>query len=169
MSIYAFETPRLWLEKLTVEDHLEDFHELWNHADAVLWSYVSLPPLPPFRFLRHSPSHLLQIHSLKSIPRTQNVKETVEEAKELMLGQLLSLDNPDIDKFAILLRPVEGNMQPWVNAKGRPKMIGMVGTNRFSDQGLETGYCINLKYWGKGYAGEGFKGFLDLFWTLPGE
>jgi RimJ/RimL family protein N-acetyltransferase len=86
-----------------------------------------------------------------------------------MLGQLPSPDNPDINKFAILLRPVEGNMQPWVNAKGRPKMVGMVGTNRFSDQGLETGYCINLKYWGKGYAGEGFKGFLDLFWSLPGE
>jgi hypothetical protein len=38
MGTYAFETPRLWLEKLTVEDHLEDFHELWNNADALVWS-----------------------------------------------------------------------------------------------------------------------------------
>ena len=42
----------------------------------------------------------------------------------------------------------------------------MVGTNRYSDQGMETGYCLNIKYWGKGYAGEAFTGFLSLFWSL---
>ena len=47
-----------------------------------------------------------------------------------------------------------------------PKMIGLVGTNRNSPQGLETGYCVNIKYWGKGYAGEAFKAFLELYWTL---
>lgn len=76
-----------------------------------------------------------------------------------------SPENPDIDKYAILLRPMEGNPEPYLNAQGRPKMIGMVGTNRYSDEGLETGYCINLKYWGKGYAGEAFAGFLELFWS----
>jgi hypothetical protein len=69
-----------------------------------------------------------------------------------MLGVLPSGKNPDIDKFAILLRPNSENPEPWTNAKGRPKMIGLVGTNRISDQGLETGYFLNKRYWGKGYA-----------------
>lgn len=77
-----------------------------------------------------------------------------------------SPENPDIDKYAILLKPIEGNLEPWLDAKGRPKMVGMLGTNRYSDEGLETGYCINLAYWGKGYAGEAFSGFLSHFWSL---
>lgn len=75
----------------------------------------------------------------------------------------------DTNKFAILLRPIEENPQPWINEKGKPKFIGMVGTNRWSEQGLETGYCMNLNYWGKGYATEAFAAFLKLYWTLPGE
>jgi RimJ/RimL family protein N-acetyltransferase len=86
-----------------------------------------------------------------------------------MLGQMPSPENPDIDKYAILLKPIEGNPPPHLNGKGRPKMIGMLGTNRYSDEGLETGYCINLAYWGKGYAGEAFAGFLELYWSLPGQ
>jgi len=98
-------------------------------------------------------------------------------------------ENPDIDKsappsfppvtpnpysrlshrFAILLRPVEANPQPWLNEKRKPKMIGLVGTNRWSKEGMETGYCVNIKYWGKGYAGEAFPAFLKLFWAFPGK
>jgi RimJ/RimL family protein N-acetyltransferase len=68
----------------------------------------------------------------------------------------------------MLLKPIPENPQPWTNAKSKPKMIGMVGTNRFSPQGLETGYCINIRYWGKGYATEGFRAFLSLYWNLAG-
>jgi RimJ/RimL family protein N-acetyltransferase len=48
-------------------------------------------------------------------------------------------------------------------------MIGFVGTNRDSEQGLETGYCVNLRYWRRGYAGEAFRVFLELYWSLPGK
>ena len=75
-------------------------------------------------------------------------------------------DNPKIDKFAILLRPVPENPEPYINAQGKPKMVGLVGTNRMSDHGLETGYCMNIKYWGRGYAGEAFAAFLKYYWTL---
>jgi RimJ/RimL family protein N-acetyltransferase len=85
------------------------------------------------------------------------------------VSQLPSVEIPDIDKYAILLKPIEENPQPWVNRTGSPKMIGMVGTNRYSDEGLETGYCVNIAYWGKGYAGEAFRGFLELFWSLEGR
>jgi hypothetical protein len=42
MATYAAETERLYLEPLGVQ-HLEDFHELWNNDEAVLWSYVPFP------------------------------------------------------------------------------------------------------------------------------
>jgi RimJ/RimL family protein N-acetyltransferase len=48
-------------------------------------------------------------------------------------------------------------------------MIGMVGTNRWSPHGMEVGYCINLKYWGRGYGSEAFGCFLELFWGLEGK
>jgi hypothetical protein len=34
------QSERLYLEPLTAEKHLEDFHELWIHEDAVKYSYV---------------------------------------------------------------------------------------------------------------------------------
>jgi len=95
-------------------------------------------------------------------------KTTREDALLFMLDVLPSAKNPNIDKFAILLRPIPENPQPWSNAKEKPKMIGLVGTNRMSDQGLETGYFFNKKYWGQGYATEAFAAFLKLYWSLPG-
>jgi RimJ/RimL family protein N-acetyltransferase len=108
---------------------------------------------------------LLNPLSLNGIVRSQLPKETLAESKEWLEGSLPSPENPDVDKYAILLKPVEENPKPWVNEKGKPKMIGMTGTNRYSDEGMETGYCINIAYWGKGYAGEAFSGFLSLFWS----
>lgn len=49
---------------------------------------------------------------------------------------------------------------------GKPKAIGIVGTNHPSPHGLEMGYCINIAYWGRGYASEALTGFLKLFWSL---
>jgi len=47
--------------------------------------------------------------------------------------------------------------------------VGMVGTNRMSRQGMEVGYCLNIAYWGKGFATEGLKAFLEIYWELPGK
>ena len=51
----------------------------------------------------------------------------------------------------------------------KPTFIGIVGTNRWSDQGMETGYALNKKFWGRGYATEAFMLFLDYYWGLSGE
>jgi RimJ/RimL family protein N-acetyltransferase len=67
----------------------------------------------------------------------------------------------DIDKYALLLKDEK-------NEKGGLKMVGFVGTNRWCEKGMEVGYCSNVEYWGTGYTTEGFKAFLELYWTLPG-
>jgi len=120
---------------MTIEQHLSDFHELWNNEKALIWS-------------THSP------------------KKSVSESKALMLTTLPDAENPNIEKFAILLRPNKDFPEPYVNETGEPKMIGLVGTNRVSEQGLEVGYCLNIRYWGRGYAGEAFRAFLELYWGM---
>lgn len=40
-----------------------------------------------------------------------------------------------------------------------PRVIGLMGAVRAP----EVGYMLNTDYWGKGYATEGLKGFLPLF------
>ena len=50
--------------------------------------------------------------------------------------------------------------------EGKPKSIGLVGTNREGPEGLQTGYVINPAYWNRGYASEAFAAFLKLYWTL---
>lgn len=34
---------------------------------------------------------------------------------------------------------------------------------------METGYCLNREYWGKGFATEAFSLFLRYYWTLERE
>lgn len=70
-------------------------------------------------------------------------------------------ENPDIDKFALMLLPKREG--------GNEEMIGFVGTNRYKEQGMEVGYVINRAYWGKGFATEGMRLFLEMYWEMPGK
>ncbi len=67
-------------------------------------------------------------------------------------------ENWEVDKFALVLK----------DGEDKGKMVGFVGTNRWSAEGMEVGYCMNVSYWGRGFASEGFLAFLPLFWSLPG-
>ncbi|TVY57922.1 putative N-acetyltransferase [Lachnellula suecica] len=182
---YSIETPRLWLEPLSVDKHFDDFWELWSDKDAVKWTWVHIHT---FVLLLQSWEYYFEFTNLdyalvilfllrdywhlpgpRSNPtRSQHAPRFIrEEALAFMLEILPNAKNPDIEKFAVLLRPVPDNPEPWTNAKGQPKMIGMTGTNRMSVHGMETGYFFNAKYYGKGYAGEAFSAFLKFYWSLP--
>ncbi|KUJ23418.1 acyl-CoA N-acyltransferase [Mollisia scopiformis] len=120
-------------------------------------------------------THLSDFHELWTSEEavkwsTRLVMKSVEESKEFMKKILPNEENPDIDKFAILLKDVEETRKLGVavkNEKGEPKCIGITGTNRPSPQGLETGYCLNASYWNHGFATEAFSLFLGYYWTLP--
>ena len=47
-------------------------------------------------------------------------------------------------------------------------MIGIVGLPRIEARWAELGYGLHIDYWGKGYASEALKLFIDLYWT-PGS
>lgn len=82
----------------------------------------------------------------------------MQESRELLTA--VSQDSADmpVEKFFIIMREDGGTGQ----------MIGHLGTNKPSEQGMEVGYCINIKHWGKGYATEALRLFLDFYWGLPG-
>ena len=90
------------------------------------------------------------------------MKKDVSESREFLEKILPNEENPDIEKFALMLVPTEeGSDNP------RREMVGFVGTNRYKEQGMEVGYVINRRYWGLGYATEGLRLFLDMYWDLP--
>ncbi|RDW59723.1 hypothetical protein BP6252_12810 [Coleophoma cylindrospora] len=109
-------------------------------------------------------SHLQGFHYMCSDPATVkwlsiDPTSSLEESKALMITKLATPENPDIDKLAVML--------PNHNSPNEPaRMIGLVGTNRYSPQGLETGYMLLSSYWGRGYGKEAFKEFLKWYWAL---
>jgi RimJ/RimL family protein N-acetyltransferase len=139
---YTASTPRLYLEPLTLA-HLSDFHELWNNDASVMWS-------------------------------TKPRKNSLEESRQFMIEFILpTKENWCVDKYAFLLKEDVGEEKGGRDGKGEGgdgegslKMIGFAGTNRWCEQGLEVGYCMNIKYWGRGFASEGFKKFLEVYWGL---
>lgn len=96
---YSAESARLWLEPLTAEEHLDDFHELWTDPDAVKWTWVFdlIVANPPSEAL------FCEVHDWPT-HRIRVAKRSIEETAEWLTTILPSKDQPDIDKWAILLR-----------------------------------------------------------------
>jgi len=82
-------------------------------------------------------------------------KIQISESEGLLEDMLKKSIDDDLDKYFILL-------------KEEKKVIGIIGTNRWSEQGMEVGYCVNIKYWGKGFATEALRMFLELYWSFSG-
>lgn len=38
MAVYAAESERLWLQSLSVEEHLQDYFEIMSSPGSMLWS-----------------------------------------------------------------------------------------------------------------------------------
>lgn len=86
--------------------------------------------------------------------------------------------NPEIDKFAVLLKTSRSSDASKGDEGGEPKMIGFIGTNRWCDypssqegvkeeakeKAMEVGFCFDLAYWRQGYATEALSAFLEWFW-----
>jgi ribosomal-protein-alanine N-acetyltransferase len=154
MSSYAAESQRLWLQPLSVEDHLDDYHEMLGKEDVMAWSCVSIS----------SSHHLTYMNSPFTFStRKGPPHKTVEETLTLMNNTCVA-SNPGNNvrhkMYAILLKPV---VKLTVNGERdwKPKMIGVIGTPRKD----ELAYNLHSSYWGKGYMSEALKVFLDLYFS----
>lgn len=128
-------------------------------------------PTPAPTTSSKSISQTLRTHSSNSpFP----VKKSISESREFLLKILPNEENPDIEKFAMMLIPEnceasqkegegDGNEE-----EGKTEMVGFVGTNRYKESGMEVGYVINRRFWGRGFATEGLRMFLDMYWEMSG-
>lgn len=97
---------------------------------------------------------------------------SIEKTREIVENFLLPKpEKPDIVKYMFLLRSPPASESPSSeaeNSEEKGELVGWTQTNRWGEHGLEMGYFMIEKYTGKGYVTEGVRGFLELFWTLPG-
>ena len=164
---------------------------LWCGRMSLFLSPRAFPSLPfPSLILQSRPispieKNIVKFKVLIYDCRTKPAKKNIEESREFMVEILANEENPDIDKFAIMLKaqPTNPSLNPTVASRAtseqeeevkgveppkKDKMIGFVGTNRFKAEGMEVGYCMNIAFWNRGYATEAFGCFLELFWGLEG-
>ena len=90
--------------------------------------------------------------------------KALEEA-QMRIQQDFRDVNPDIDKYAILLRPTPG-----ASSSESLKMIGLVGGK--VHEGYEIVYMLHCDYWNKRYMTEASNAFVapgGIFWKLPGK
>ncbi|KAH8812418.1 GNAT domain-containing protein [Xylogone sp. PMI_703] len=86
-------------------------------------------------------------------------KKTLEESRSWLNGILPEV-NPDGDNYAVFVRSKEGESRDH-----EKRMIGIVGVYSFSPA-PELGYTFHPDVWGRGYATEALKAFLDVYWKL---
>jgi hypothetical protein len=91
-----------------------------------------------------------------------SVSAPLENVAQAQSHIKILLDQPEADKFAILLRPDSDTN------KESPKMIGIVGTKAKP----ELAYTIHSEYANKRYMTEALNAFVGpkgIFWDLPGR
>jgi len=77
-----------------------------------------------------------------------------------MIARIPTPEASLIENYAILLKPLVASARDQ-----KPKMIGIVGTTRNTPTAAEVGYGLHCDYWGKGYASEAVRLFIDVYWA----
>ncbi|KUJ23265.1 uncharacterized protein LY89DRAFT_663718 [Mollisia scopiformis] len=114
--------------------------------------------------------YLLDFHALWS--SEENLKwsvrppmKTLEQSSDWM-KQAFSVENPNLDKFAIIIKPQFDAFH--TEERGtQPRMIGICGT---LGEGAEIMYMLDHHYWRKGYATEALNSLVGpegTFWKFP--
>lgn len=172
MAKYAAETDRLWLQPLSVDDHLEDFHQIMSDKKAISFSYVI-----PYRSLHlwweefqticytTTINHFNLGAYSESTRRSHQPPADILITKSFMLKFVPSLEKPWVENYAILLRASQN-----ANENGEPRMIGTVGSTRLADEdAIEIAYGLHSDYWGKGYMVEALRMFIKLYWAVESK
>ncbi|KAE8380395.1 GNAT domain-containing protein [Aspergillus bertholletiae] len=125
--------------------------------------------LRPFRA-----ADLPAVHVLRSVPdvmrwtRQGRIDATTDETSkwlERFTHETESQERPNYN-FAVLRKASPGGAPATDSGDG--DLIGVMGiVSLSSENGPEVGYMFHPKTWGKGYATEALKGFVDAWWRLP--
>ncbi|KAF7595478.1 hypothetical protein BBP40_005814 [Aspergillus hancockii] len=144
------QTHRLELVRLT-KDHVPGYHAIWSDPVATRWS-------------------------------AHGACKTIDDSR-VWMSSLLPDANPMGENYAILHRrspsstailsnngsgqgPMSENAYTDISAPG--DFIGWIGTWR-SDPVPELGFIFHQSTWGRGFATEALKAFIELFWRCKPE
>ncbi|KAL0937559.1 uncharacterized protein CTRU02_207290 [Colletotrichum truncatum] len=130
-------SPDFWLEPLTIDNHIQDFHELCADESAAQWS-TQRP--------------------------TESFESSRELMKRVFIW---NPQKPWIINYAFMSSKYSAPDSDGSSGNTRPKMVGIVKTTRESPWGLSIGYKVRSDCWGKGYATRAVKMFLDEYWSQP--
>ncbi|KAK2810018.1 hypothetical protein FQN49_008569, partial [Arthroderma sp. PD_2] len=133
------QTSRLELVRISSE-HLEGFDAIWSNPYTTRWS-------------------------------SRGPCKTIEESREWM-SNLLVENNPLGENYAVLLRSDLPASELEEIQRDAPAdsplrtcgMVGCMGTFK-SEPTPELGYTFHQSAWGRGFATEAMKAFLQLFWA----
>ena len=137
---------------------------------------TSLPqyPFPPNS--SRQPIHTERLLLRPLTPEDVDALHVLRTEPEVMKWTMRGLPDPDLDftrgNLARFLPPNDMRCYNWAICNGETgDFIGIGGSHIFeSDLGWpEIGYMLGPSSWGKGYATEFLKGFLEAWWALPRE
>jgi hypothetical protein len=94
--------------------------------------------------------------------RSRKPAQNVEETREILLDRITSSEKPWIENYAILLRSSQSS-----EGQGKPRMIGIVGAPRVSEEldAAEVAYGLHPDFWGLGYMSEALGLFIRVYWA----
>lgn len=146
---YAAQTPRLYLEPLSVDKHLEGYHSIYSNPSQLVWSSAK-------------PTASIADSRAAFLDRMRSDTKPWIQSYAILLRPGVG-DEPD----GIVKKDLQQNGE-----RQEPQFIGLLGTNRQSpppELCPELGYRLKSDFFGHGYATEALRAFLDLYWTLSGK
>ncbi|TAQ88129.1 hypothetical protein B7494_g3512 [Chlorociboria aeruginascens] len=143
---YTAQSERLWLQLLSVEEHLDDYHEIISNPKGMKWSVSGL-------------STSLAQSKEKMFSRVKSPQNPRMENYAILLRS--SVTGQEIDKERGEAEGEEGQK--------KAKLIGVIGAIRESEKGAEVGYGIGPEWWGKGYMTEALGLFIKTWFSIKRE
>ncbi|KAH8696144.1 GNAT domain-containing protein [Talaromyces proteolyticus] len=124
---------------------------------------------PRLRLVPISDSHLPGFHRIWSNAdatrwSSRGLCKTLEESKQWMSGIQSDL-NPEGLNYAVFIRPETHPTQNKEKGLEEGDMIGVLGVYRPVPV-AELGYTFHPSAWGRGYATEAVRVFIEKFWEL---
>jgi RimJ/RimL family protein N-acetyltransferase len=93
---------------------------------------------------------------------SRGICKSLEDTRTWM-SALLVETNPDVEVYAILLKPDQNKIE---DDNNNNNIIGVIGTHKTDPTPVELSYILHPSAWGKGYATEALREYVQHYFYL---